>query len=278
MRSLLRPRIVRVDEDNPYWISFSDLMSALLVVFILAAVALIIDLTEKQNTFEKNIDQLQYAIRARKDILHEIKAELAKQKIVVEVADNDSVLRIPETTLTFASNSYSIPANDKVRDMVKLIGLTLHNAINKPFDKKKNNFMRYEYLDTVFIEGHTDSLPTKIIKGNWGLSALRAISLWEFWNENLTVAPPFSEMENASNQKIFSVSAYASSRRLKLNDNTDQKRAANRRIDIRFTVKKPRIARLKEIIEQPNIPNKSKINKKPKIDKLFSELEELNAR
>lgn len=277
MRSLLRPRIVRVDEDNPYWISFSDLMSALLVVFILAAVALIIELTEKQNTIEKNIDQLQYAIQARKDILHEIKAELAKRKILVEVADNDTVLRIPETTLTFASNSYAIPANDETRDMVRLIGLTLHSAINKPFDKIKNNFMRYEYLDTVFIEGHTDSLPTKKIKGNWGLSTLRAISLWEFWKENLTVSPPFSEMQSASNQKIFSVSGYASSRRLELNDNTDKKRAANRRIDIRFTVKKPRIARLKEIIKQPNIVNKSKINKRSKIDKLFSELEELNA-
>jgi flagellar motor protein MotB len=276
VRSLLKPRIVRVDEDNPYWISFSDLMSALLVIFILAAVALIIELTEKQKKIEKNIDQLQFAIQARKDILHEIKAELAKRKIVVDVADNDSVLRIPETTLTFASNSYAIPASDKTRDMVKLIGLTLHRAINKPFDKKINNNMRYEYLDTVFIEGHTDSLPTKKIKGNWGLSSLRAISLWELWRNNLTVSPSFEEMINASNQKIFSVSGYASSRRLELDDNTPEKRAANRRIDIRFTVKKPRLSRLEEIINQPNIENLSKINKRSKIDKLFSELEELN--
>ena len=83
-------------------------------------------------------------------------------------------------------------------------------------------------------------------------------------------------MTNASNQKIFSVSGYAASRRLELDDNTPEKKAASRRIDIRFTVKKPRLSRLEEIINQPNIENLSKINKRSKIDKLFSELEELN--
>ena len=36
-----------VDEENPYWMSFSDIMSALLVIFILAAVALMVQLMEK---------------------------------------------------------------------------------------------------------------------------------------------------------------------------------------------------------------------------------------
>ena len=34
------------DEENPYWISFSDIMSGLLIVFILAALALILELME----------------------------------------------------------------------------------------------------------------------------------------------------------------------------------------------------------------------------------------
>ncbi len=33
-----------VDEENPYWMSFSDIMSALLVIFILASVILILRL------------------------------------------------------------------------------------------------------------------------------------------------------------------------------------------------------------------------------------------
>ena len=181
MRSILRPRPVRVDAENPYWISFSDLMSALLVVFILAAVALIIELTETQKKIEQDLEQLRNAEQARKDIPHEIRNELAKRNIIVVIADNDTVLRIPETTLTFASNSYEIPDDEELRKSIEIIGSILHRTINKPFNESENGLMRFEYLDTVFIEGHTDSRPSKRIKGNWGLSSYRAISLWEFW-------------------------------------------------------------------------------------------------
>ena len=43
-----KSRDVSVDEENPYWMSFSDIMSALLVIFILASVILILQLMEIQ--------------------------------------------------------------------------------------------------------------------------------------------------------------------------------------------------------------------------------------
>ncbi len=250
MRSARRINSVRVDEENPYWISFSDLMSALLVVFILAAVALIIELTETQKKIENDIQQLQNAEQARKDIIYEIKDELAKQNITVIVADNDTVLRIPETTLTFDSNSYEIPENEKLQKALEQIGSILHSTINKPFDESKNGLMRFEYLDTVFLEGHTDSQPSGRVKGNWGLSSYRAISLWEFWEKRLEVSPTFTEMENAFGQKLFSVSGYAASRRVQLEETTPEQRTINRRIDIRFTVKRPTISQLEEIVDK----------------------------
>lgn len=250
MRGLSRSTNIRVDEENPYWISFSDLMSALLVVFILAAVALIIELTETQKKIEEDIEQLRNAERARKNILHEIKDELAKKNIIVAIADNETILRIPEKTLSFESNSYEIPPNEELRRSIEMIGLALHKAINKPFDIQKNSLKRFEYLDTIFIEGHTDGRPSTRIKGNWGLSSYRAISLWEFWNENLMVQPPFVEMENAFEQKLFSVSGYAASRRLNIIEETPEQRIKNRRIDIRFTVKRPSISQLEDIVDQ----------------------------
>ena len=45
---------VSVDEENPYWMSFSDMMSALLVIFILAAVILILQLMERQKDFDQH--------------------------------------------------------------------------------------------------------------------------------------------------------------------------------------------------------------------------------
>lgn len=250
MRTFSRYKSVTVDEENPYWISFSDLMSALLVVFILAAVALIIELTETQKKIEQDIEQLQNAERARRDILHEIRDELDKHDVKVVIADNDTVLRIPEATLTFESNSYQIPEDKQLREAISLIGTVLHQTISKPFNTTDKSLLRFEYLDTIFIEGHTDSRPSLRTKGNWGLSSYRAISLWEFWDRTVTVSPTLAEMENAYGQKLFSVSGYAATRRIQLEEETPEQRRANRRLDIRFTVKRPSISQLEDIIEK----------------------------
>ena len=247
MNRILNQNDQSIDEENPYWISFSDLMSGLLVIFILAAVALIIELTEQQEKINVDISEQKQATKARKAVLYEIRDELLKNQILVEIADNDTVLRIPEKTLSFASNSDQIPKDQKTQDAVKYIGIALHNAINKKADALSSTKMRYEYLDTVFIEGHTDSWPTRREKGNWGLSAFRAISLWEYWNESVSLTPSFDSMINANGIKLFSVSGYAASRRTQLVEKTAAQRSQNRRIDLRFPIKSPSIADLEGI-------------------------------
>ncbi len=222
-------------------------MSGLLVIFILAAVALIIELTETQRKIEEDIDALKNAVKAREVIVLDIINELKKYHIDVETDVNKTLLRIPESTLSFKEDSDHI--SNKVRDNVLKIGAVIHQQINKPFD---DNTMRFEYLDTVFIEGHTDSLPSRRFKekGNWGLSTYRAISLWQLWDSNLEVEPKFQDMINGYGNKLFSVSGYAASRRVQLDESTKEKRRANRRIDIRFTVKRPKIEELEAIVER----------------------------
>ena len=240
---LTRNKSIPVDEENPYWVSFSDLMSALLVIFILAAIALIIELTQRTQQIDQGIDELKKAEQARQDILNEVRDVLSQQNIRVDIADNDTVLRIPEETLTFRSGADTIPQNEITLNAVKTIGLVLHTAIIKN--------ERFKYLDTVFIEGHTDSVPIRYgkyrTKGNWGLSADRAISVWKHWGQELTVLPLFEAMENHVGQKLFSVSGYAATRRVNTAENTPEQKAKNRRIDIRFTVKKPSLTDLENI-------------------------------
>jgi len=239
---------VKVDEENPYWISFSDLMSALLVIFILAAVALIIELTQRTQDIDAGIEELKKAEQARQDILNEVREELAKQNIKVEIADNETVIRIPEETLSFKSGDDQIP--EDMVESVKSIGAVLHSAV------MKND--RFTYLDTVFVEGHTDSVPIKFgkywTKGNWGLSADRAITVWKLWSEELVLEPSLNELLNHSEENLFSVSGYAATRRVELDESTLELRAKNRRIDIRFTVKRPSIEDLEKI--KPNYNKK----------------------
>jgi len=236
---IVKQHRAHVDEENPYWITFSDLMSGLLVIFILAAVALIIQLTLLQNRIKSELQDAEEAVRL---ITHEMQSELAKNDITVELDDNDTVLRIPHSTLTFKSDSDDIPLDEGMRGSLLKIGQVMHRAINKPFKTLSDStrVMRFQYLDTVFIEGHTDSWPSKRDGGNWGLSADRAISVWEYWGGEITEMPLFGDMENFQGRKLFSVSGYAETRPEVYKEENSEDRSKNRRIDIRFTVKKPK--------------------------------------
>ncbi len=208
----------KVDEENPYWISFSDLMSALLVVFILATLALIIELTQRTQDIDAGIEELKKAEQVRQDIITEVKEQLEKQNIKVEIADNETVIRIPEETLSFKSGQDLIPSG--MVDAVKNIGVILHAAIMKG--------ERFKYLDTIFIEGHTDSIPINFgkysTKGNWGLSADRAITVWKLWREELELTPALDKLMNHSGENLFSVSGYAATRRVQLLEETLKQR------------------------------------------------------
>lgn len=252
-----RQPLPNVDEENPYWMSFSDIMASLLVVFILASVALVMQLTEQKETLSQEMQDLKKAEQVRKDILQEIKDELKAKNIVVETADNDTVLRIPEKALTFAVGRYDIP--EDFAQNVQEIGNALFFAIN--INDRESQKPRWQYLDTVFIEGHTDNSPynNPYIKGNWGLSTFRAISVWEQWEDNPNEpSVQLSQMKNHLGDNLFSVSGYADTRPAYCNDQictaknekffskADQDK--NRRIDIRITVKKPTVEEIGNIL------------------------------
>lgn len=240
MNNFLRRTSTKVDEENPYWMSFADLMSGLLVIFILAAVALIIELTQKSESIDASIEELKAAEQARRDIIFDVKDSLAKKGIVVEVADNETVIRIPESTLSFESGKDQIPDNEDMRNAVALIGQVLHDSLTR------ND--RFKYLDTVFVEGHTDSQGIWYRgKGNWGLSADRAITIWKVWQEDLALIPKLGDLLNYNEQRLFSVSGYAATRRADESEISDEERSRNRRIDLRFTVKKPTLGELEDL-------------------------------
>jgi flagellar motor protein MotB len=220
-------------DDNPYWISFSDIMSGLLIIFILASLALILELTKTRTEVTDAIREIIKAEQVRRQILDEIVDELRKRNIEVEVSENHTVLRIPENVLYFSSNEYRIPDDQRVREVVKEIGLFLYKAITK--DK------RWQYLDTIFIEGHTDRRPSPRIMGNWGLSTFRAISIWKFWNEELPPDKRLDTLKNHSGAPLFSVSGYADTRPIQAQQVTEEDFRKNRRIDIRFTIRRPDI-------------------------------------
>jgi len=230
-----------VDEENPYWLSFSDIMSGLLIIFILAALYLMIELKEKMDFIDTSVIELAKANQIRSEILHEIQSELMKKGVQVDVVDNESVLRVPADQLHFRQGKFEIP--ESKASTVTLIGRYLYQAIVKP--------ERIKYIDTIFIEGHTDSVPAKKLpKGNWGLSALRAIVVWDHWRSNLEYGKGLVLLRNRKGDPIFSVSGYAATRRIDKAEADALALQKNRRIDIRFTMRQPNYKSITDLQHQ----------------------------
>jgi flagellar motor protein MotB len=167
-------------------------------------------------------------------MLEGIQDDLKERGVAVIVAENGSVLRIPEQGLSFALGQYEIPAS--FQPNADAIGQALSHALEQEINRRM--------LDTVFIEGHTDAVQNSREMGNWGLSTYRAISLWNYW----TLQPgALSEMKdlrnlpsdpNQSPRPLVSVSGYAETRSThspEIAATLQPDRPEDRRIDIRFT-------------------------------------------
>jgi len=237
-----------VDEENPYWMSFSDVMSALLIIFILASVVLIVELmeikdelAEQQQEFEKEVMELQRAEEVRRTILHESAELLQARGIRVTVSENDTVLSIPNDILGFGTAEFEVSAD--YQNTALEIGEVLSEVI-----RREN---RVEYIDTIFVEGHTDNRPLRgfMGKGNWGLSSFRAISLWQLWSELLPEQSALDDLQNKDGQPLFSVSGYGPTRPATEYQNTEKELSQNRRIDIRFTIRRPSSAEYRRVSE-----------------------------
>ncbi len=55
--------------DNPYWMSFSDMMSGMLIIFILVCIALLYKLSQIEDDVNEGIDEFNKSIEVRTKIL-----------------------------------------------------------------------------------------------------------------------------------------------------------------------------------------------------------------
>jgi flagellar motor protein MotB len=178
--------------------------------------------------------------KIRVAILNEISERLRSEGIKVEISDNSTVLRIPEDTLAFETAKWSIPS--KSGQSLGAIGEAVHDAITKDD--------RLAFLDTIFVEGHTDSVPLQREMGNWGLSTYRAISVWQHWENHPDKGSLLADLKNHDGKPVFSVSGYGDTRRVVDKDVTEELRRRNRRIDLRFTMKSVERTDLQKLIDR----------------------------
>jgi flagellar motor protein MotB len=178
----------------------------------------------RAKTFDTLLNDLGTSGHARSTMVEKIRKELAVRGIRVDVDPANTVIRVPVDLLGFDSGSAEI------RPQHQGSALAIGQVIGDVLIANGG----YKQLDTVFVEGHTDDVPIGgIFGGNWGLSTNRAISLWRLWEEKLPNR--LGAMRGRTGERLFSVSGYADTRPVVVVQRTANDRAANRRIDIRFT-------------------------------------------
>ena len=237
------------DEGAGYLISVADMMSGLLLVFIITLVAFILNFQDAIQKQEKVTETQKSIVRKltnreqiRTQLLLEIKETLASQNIIVEVDTEHGVLRLTEQAVLF--NSSEVTLNEVSQTNLEIISrvmaeiLPCYSAI-PPDTKICSAFGDVAgTLDSVFVEGHTDNVPMNSwrYKDNWDLSAQRAISAYR----HMVSATHLGELQNVSGQPIFSVSGYGEGRPVEGHAHEQPTNdPVNRRIDIRFIMAPP---------------------------------------
>lgn len=206
-------------DKGTYWISIGDLITGLLIIFILT-------LSYYMLKFSHVTAELTENRIKRAKILQQIKKDIETQGIKVKVDLEHGILRLPEGILFDIGRA---EIREDGRELIQKLGPILYGVLTRP--KFKGD------VETIFIEGHTDNVPihTAQFASNWELSTQRAINTWRLFIE---ITPQLAELKNNKGEPLFSCSGYADTRPVRSNETVEGRRE-NRRIDLRFSMTPP---------------------------------------
>ncbi len=243
------------DDSSGYLISVSDMMSGLLIIFIITLVAFIInyhDAVSRQEQArqlqEKIVTRLTNANQLRAQLLRDLKRALSEQDIQIVVDEQHGVLRLTEQSIRFDTGSASLvpiylERLGRIRAVLESV-LPCYGR-SPPTEWLDSGHCTPETqaeLEAVFIEGHTDNVPVGRSNGrvgdNWDLSAQRAIYTYR----NLVIGSPLATIQNTTGQPVFSVSGYGEGRPVPGHEHlVPTPDESNRRIDLRFIMTPPSV-------------------------------------
>lgn len=233
---MLKPRPVthgrKEDGEGSYLASASDLMIGLLFIFIILVVVLALE----QRRQEAELDAVKGAADPRASVTEVIGQALKDAKLDVRVDPASGVISLPSDTLfALGSSALSPPATQAIQDARGRLAMVLpcyvaserQQATSRQCARNRG----WHEIDTIFLEGHTDSVANTKPGGNLGLSFDRARAIQQVL---LGEGSPLAPFRNSAAQPIFSYSAYGADRLLPGIDGTA---AQNRRVDLRIVLK-----------------------------------------
>lgn len=215
-------------EEN-FLASVSDLMSGLLMVFIILLMTVAYRFMSAEKLQRDTVDKLQAADRERRVRLEHLKHALENEGIQVSIDKDNGILRMPEAVLFDTGKARFRPGGEA---KLKILARELEKAVQG-----------FQALDAVLVEGHTDSSPIvggvvedgSLYRDNWDLSFARAKHTYKML---LTLSAQLGRHENARHYPLLSLAAYGESRPA-VDGSGDEAMRQNRRIEIRFVLDSP---------------------------------------
>jgi flagellar motor protein MotB len=262
----------QADGEN-YFISMTDMMVGMLFIFIILLMSFALlfrhqtdvqvkttkeqsnkievaeavgrELDETESQISKRLDEIREASQLRLRLLTELRDQLSKEGLVVEISSSGDVLRLTEAAVQFPINNFTLIGDAKrnVGKIARVLArvLPIYSICSRGRVPPQCRTPAQASVETVFIEGHTDD--TGIDDMNWSLSAQRAAATYR---ELTTITPELRRILNRRQEESLSISGYSSTRPIDTAE-TLAARSRNRRIDLRFVMDTDATSGLEEI-------------------------------
>ncbi len=253
------------EENENYFISMTDMMVGILFVFIILLMVFAMNFREQTDTSQEQIERLQRvaetanrvqlevsrlqdqveaeissasaAAELTRNLLETLRDRLAEQGLAVEVDFRSGALRLGEDAINFDTNRSEL--NDLAAANVDKLAAVMASVLP---EYSPESGEKLAYIETVFIEGHTDLQGTP--ERNWQLSTERAVNT--FWRL-VQQQPYLRELSNRVGTPVLSAAGYADSRPIPGVDPAEYER--HRRIDLRFILDTDTSERLQEVMD-----------------------------
>lgn len=242
-----RRRRTAASGGQDYLASVSDLMSGLIFIFIITLAVFALRLAQAQQRTEEVQKRLSDSDLVRRQIVEQIERKLREANVEVIVEPEHGVIRLSDQTIGFELGMAE-PRPEHESNVETIARVLFHVLRCYVVDPGPEEAAAAECpaetggsrVDTVMVEGHTDSHPIAPgfrYRDNLELSAARSA---EVLRKIESYRPGLAGFRNDSGKSVLSVSGYGETRPL---DPSDPTAAFNRRIDIRFLMELPREAR-----------------------------------
>lgn len=201
------------EDSSGYWASFGDLMSGILIVFILLFIYKLFDYQESMRQKEELIQELS---STRLQIIAMLKEEFEKENIDITIDPKTGAIRLSEGILFDFGKSDLKPDGEEFLE--EFIPVYLKILLEDPEIKN--------HVSQIIIEGHTDNNSSYIY--NLKLSQERAFSVIEF-----LLSDKFNYSNKEELQQYLTANGRSYSEIIK-NEDGSVNEDASRRVEIKF--------------------------------------------